>query len=191
MGTDGMEGVIEEYGKHYLITGLRDSKKVDLESLTGILREKRGSVVQVFNADLIAGWEHLFFAALNALKAFESKRNISKSLAMEILLYASMQRQISNALKLIGVKPDLSRVAVIVLSDSKSEIQERLEEVEAFFGGVVDDEVLSVDQRKLNLIKTTFGITDEELKAVGQARTPEEAIKYIVIEYMALLYLQK
>ncbi|RLI23861.1 hypothetical protein DRO58_08170 [Candidatus Bathyarchaeota archaeon] len=186
-----MRGFIKEYGKHYLITGLRVLKTVDLKCLMKILKEKQGCVVQVFNADLIAGWEHLFFAALNSLKAFESKRNISKNLSIEMLLYASMQRQISNALKSIGVKPDLSRIAVIILSDSEKKLQECLKEAEKFFGGVADDEVLSVDRRKLDLIKTAFRITDEELKAVGQTRTLEEAIKYTVIERMALLYLQK
>jgi len=186
-----MKGVIKEYGKHYLITGLRDSKVANLDLLMKTLKEKGSCVVQVFNADLIAGWEHLFFAAFNALKAFESKRNISKTLSMEILLYASMQRQISNALKLIGVRPDLSRVAVIILSDLESRLRECLEKIEDFFGGVTDETVLSVNPRKLDVIKATFGITEEELKAVSQARMPEEAVKYIVIERMALLHLQK
>jgi len=45
--------------------------------------------VQLFDASLVTTWEHLYFAALDSLTAFRNRENISRSLAMETMLYAS------------------------------------------------------------------------------------------------------
>ena len=186
-----MMGRIDRYGKYYWITGIRNVKTNNLEDLMRKFREDPESILQIFNADLIASWEHIFFATLNALKSFESGRNISRHLEMEILLYASTQRQIKNALELIGVKPDVKDIAVIILSDSKDRLLECISEVEEFFGGERDENILSIDSRKFDSIKEAFKITDEEIESMSGIRSREEALKYLVIEHMALLRIQK
>ena len=97
---------IEEAGKYVEITGFRN---VDVKDAEEFVEAARGDApksgwVQFFDADLVATWQHLYFAVLNALLAFRSGRNVSKSVAMEAMLYASAQRQISKALRLMGVK---------------------------------------------------------------------------------------
>ena len=72
---------------------------------------------QLFDARLVATWEHLYLAALNALVAFRSKCNISKSLAVETLLYASAQNQIQKATRLFGIKPSSSDIAVLIVGE--------------------------------------------------------------------------
>jgi len=54
--------------------------------------------IQFFDGGLIADKEHLEITAINALHAFKTGINISKSLAMETILYASAQRQIAAAI---------------------------------------------------------------------------------------------
>jgi len=61
-------------------------------------------LVQVFDADSIAGPMHVKFAFFHALKAFENKRNIMRNRALEILLRAACSRQIRKATEIVGVK---------------------------------------------------------------------------------------
>ena len=75
----------EEFGEYVEITGFSN---VEIEDAEGFLKatrmEQQGTAVQFFNAEFVATWQHLYFAALNALTAFRSKRNISKNIAMEV-----------------------------------------------------------------------------------------------------------
>ncbi|MEM2875986.1 MAG: KEOPS complex subunit Cgi121, partial [Candidatus Bathyarchaeia archaeon] len=114
-----------------------------------------------------------------------------RRLEMEILLYASARRQIEEALKLIGIKPSVKDIAVIILSDSEEDLLSCSRYVEKFFGGERNDAILSIDSRKFDLIKNAFKITEDEIEAVGGSRSSEETIKYLIIEHMALLNIQK
>ena len=69
--------------------------KAMIESIDGFLEkissfEKKYNVeVQVFDADLIYGKNHLQSAYDHAKRAFENNKNSTNSLAMETLLYAA------------------------------------------------------------------------------------------------------
>ncbi|MEM4473885.1 MAG: KEOPS complex subunit Cgi121, partial [Candidatus Bathyarchaeia archaeon] len=108
---------INEFGKYVAFAGFREVRISDVDFFIKEVRSKLDSrvVYQFFNANFVATWKHLFFAVLNALKAFESGSNISRSLAIEILLYASAQRQIQKAMDLIGITPKTTEIAVLVM----------------------------------------------------------------------------
>ena len=73
----------EEFGEYVEITGFSNVKIEDAEGfLKSTRRGQQGTAVQFFNAELVATWQHLYFAVLNALLAFKNERNISKSVAM-------------------------------------------------------------------------------------------------------------
>ena len=77
------------------IIGFRNGKIPNIDKFLEKFRnEDENNVIQFFDAEYVAGRQHLFFAALNALQAFENKVNISNNLAVETILYASAQRQI-------------------------------------------------------------------------------------------------
>ena len=78
----------------------------------------RDCEVQFFDAALVATWEHLYFAVLNAVMNLKSTRGISKSIAVESVLYASAQRQIQKAIDFIGLKPDSENAAVVVICEN-------------------------------------------------------------------------
>ena len=61
-------------------------------------------VIQAFNADVIYGKNHLASAVEHAVRAMKRKTNTTNSLAMEILLYASGERQLKLAIPKMGVK---------------------------------------------------------------------------------------
>ena len=101
-----------EYGKCAEITGFR---QIDFSRAEAFLKTCRKQInhieLQIFDADLIATYEHLYFATLNALQAFRVKTNITKSVAVELMLFASAKRQIQRAIEHIGIKPQSRNIS--------------------------------------------------------------------------------
>ena len=180
---------IKGSGWSVAVGGFRDAPVGDVDELLSRVGEAAGqSVFQLFDADKVAGWRHLFFAAVNAVKAFEAGTAISRGLAMEALLYASCVDQISQALDVTGVSPSTERVALLVMSEGREGAAEAFERISGVLGRV-DDVVLRVDGGKLEALKGVFGISDRELEAVGSSA--EEALTWLIVERGALLPLRK
>ncbi len=134
----------------------------------------------------------MYFAALNALRAFERKSNISSSLAVEALLYASAQRQIKKAMDMLGIKPDSSEIAVLIVAENKEGADVALEIVTGLISGERDDGVLELTAEKFERIKNLFGVSDLEIEAqLRKEGFEREALVDLVIEHMALLATQR
>lgn len=183
---------LEEFGKYVEIAGFRDVKITDLRGLLETLNDEKPMQVDVqfFDATLIATWEHLYFAVLNALVAFRSKRNISKSVAVETLLYASAQNQIQKATRLLGVKPSSSDIAVLIVGEQSEPIRSVLSTISKNVGGPRDDGVLELSQEKFEAIRRFFGISENQLRAVRRRGSLERALVDLVIEQVALVAVQ-
>jgi KEOPS complex subunit Cgi121 len=161
---------------------------LDVESVDDLLKqvgeEVSPCIFQLFDADRVAGWEHLYFAAVNAVKAFESGASFSKSMALEILLYASCQDQITRAFDIIGLAQYTRRAALLVMGQSDEEAEHAFERASKILGAA-DDSVLSVGDEKLELLRRTYSISDTELDTIGGDR--KEALTRLIIERGALL----
>jgi len=146
--------------------------------------------VQFFDADLIATWEHIYFAVLNALTAFVTKRNISRNVAMETMLYASAQRQIRKAIGFIGVKRGVANIAVVIIGSEADDLQAAVSAIKKQFGKEPDESVLEMSECKAERLREAFRISNEEIKATGEKSGLEQALVNLVIERMALLSTQ-
>lgn len=178
----------EILGKYVIITGFRGVKIEDVTILLRNIHERiKGVYVQLFDANLIASWEHPYFAALNALRAFGTGLNISKDLALEALLYASGQHQIRKALESLGVGPGSSSVAVLIIAAEKSDADEALETVSDLLHCSVSDEVLELTNEKIRAVKELFNISELELEAASRNESLERTLVNLVIEHVALL----
>jgi len=180
---------IDGLNRYIAIAGFKNVKIEDKDNLINTLqRSVQNGCVQFFNANLIAGWEHLFFAALNALKSFESKLNISNNLAIEMLLFASAQRQIRKAVELLGIKPESSQIATLIIAETQQRASEALERVSEFLNCERDDSVVELTNEKFESIKKLFGISHLEFKSKLTRKGLERpALIDLVIEHMALL----
>ncbi len=177
---------LEGLGYHVCMGGFRTEPIRDVEALVEALSNRASPhTFQVFDADRVAGWRHLFFAALNAVKAFRRGCNVSRSLGMEVLVYASCQRQIREAFRIVGLRPGCSRIALVVLSESRDGCVEAYRRCSEILG-VEDDSVLEVSGQKLGVITEVYGISQSELEARG-GENPAEAVSCLVVERMALL----
>ena len=187
--------MLEEVDHHYLLVLGFDGARIS--DPDGVLKQLRSSVkdaeVQLLRADLIAGREHLFFAARNALQSFKGTRRKSKSLAVEFLLFVSCQGQISKAIELLGVTRRDRRVALAALSGSKTAL-ERLEEVaRSKIRGDRDDGLVEIRSKgKADELRRVYGITSRESDASRFSDEPElEVLKRLVIERSSLVAIDR
>ncbi len=180
---------LEQEPQYVEITGFENIKVEKPEQFVDTMRGHKNTdlSIQFFDADLIATWEHLYFAAVNALKAFETKRNISKNLAVEIMLYASAQRQIKKAIEIIGIKNNCTNIAVIIVGKTSNYIETELLSVSKYFGKQPNEKVLKLTSSKSEHIRKSFGITDEEMIVVTKSDKVNCALVDLVLERMALL----
>ena len=178
---------IKEYGKYVEITGYRSIAFGKAEAFLKANRKQTQNIdIQFFDAELIATQEHLYFAVLNALESFNNKTNQSKSPAMETMLYASAQRQIQKAIERSGIKPKTKNMAVTIIGEDPTQIQNTLEALTKSVGTDPDEGVLEITKTKETKIKKAFNIQNKELNILKDD-DPQKAIVNLVIEQVALL----
>jgi tRNA threonylcarbamoyladenosine modification (KEOPS) complex Cgi121 subunit len=180
---------IQEYRKYCEIAGFKNAKMSNTDGfLEAINRKKPLDVeVQFFDTDLIATWQHIYFSVLNAMLAFRNRENISKSLAMETMLYASVRRQIHKATQLVGIKPTSQNIAVLIVEGKPEAVESALARISTCIAGQPDDLVLALSEEKIKRIKRAFEISEAELETVMERDGVEKTIVDLVIERMALL----
>ncbi len=184
-----MTGKPEEPNENITIVGFSNVK---LENINNFLehfrKENKDAPIQFFDTKHVAGPQHLYFAALNSLNAFDKKTNISNNLAVEALLYASAQRQIKKAVKMLGIKQDSSEVAAVIMTKNSHEKNNYLRLITQIIPGERNDNVLELTNKKIIDIKKLFNISDIEFDAkLKKEGLEKEALIDLVIERMALL----
>src|SRR6266852_9400341 len=155
--------LIKEIDNYYLLSlGFAKASIADPEHILRQLRSvNEQAEVQLVKADLIAGPEHLQFAARNAIYSFNGKRRRSKSLAMELLLYISCQRQIAKAIRLLGVDSKDSRIAIVALSESRAALEELARAAQSMVGGEADEDLIEIQsEQRFAKLRRSYGITD-------------------------------
>jgi tRNA threonylcarbamoyladenosine modification (KEOPS) complex Cgi121 subunit len=178
-----------EFNKKISIIGFSNVKLENTNSfLEKFRKENKGAPIQFFNAKHVAGPLHLYFAALNALNAFEKKTNISNNLEVETLLYASAQRQIQKAIKTVGIKQDSTEIATLIITEDRHKKIGYLRLVSENVPGERNDKVLELTNKKIDKIKKLFNISDTEFETKLKKKGGEkETLTDLVIERMALL----
>ncbi|HJJ43328.1 MAG TPA: KEOPS complex subunit Cgi121 [Methanocorpusculum sp.] len=142
-----------------------------LEKVNRIGKET-GSTIVLFDATKIAGRPHIESAVMHAKRSFFNGKNIARSLSMEILLYASGQRQCSLAPR-FGLQIGNNQVFVLILDGETEKAHDNLRVI------VEETDDITADRETL---KKEFDITDEELGVVGESRIGE-----LVLERVALV----
>ena len=162
-----------------------------------LLRELRlgfpGCEIQLFRADRVAGKEHLLFAAIEAIRAFRQHRERARTLAVELLLYVSCQRQISKAIQLLGVGPRTADVVFAAITNDETDPQALGRKAASAFSAQEDDRVVEIISRKKSReLMRAYKVSATEIEA---AKQPDEdgtsVLKRLVIERSALLAVEK
>ncbi|HJJ48914.1 MAG TPA: KEOPS complex subunit Cgi121 [Methanocorpusculum sp.] len=136
------------------------------------IAEKTNSCIVLFDAEKIAGRQHIECALAHAKRAFSEKKNIARTLSMEILLYVSAQRQCSLAPR-FGLHEGENYVYVLIEGGDEKTARTELAKL------IADaPEVCAT----VDTLKKEFGITDAELEITGISRISE-----LVCERVALM----
>ncbi|MDO9539228.1 MAG: KEOPS complex subunit Cgi121 [Methanocalculus sp.] len=159
--------------------------KVQVESVPEVLRKireiSRSHCIRIvcMNATMMAGRSHAEEAIRQALLAEKEGTMTARSLEMEVLLYASGQRQTSLAMNFGLHEGEMT--TWIGLIPHSGEVWGELAE---FMTIINDEEEIPPD--RILLLQELFGITDKEIETVGTRRINE-----LVIERTALLNVLK
>lgn len=114
-------------------------------------------IIQLMDADAIAGKIHLEQGTIHAINAFLRGENLANDLGIEILLRTSGQRQISKAFDILGLKEGEMNMAVVMIDCPDYFI----DELNNLF--TRNDAVLEADESKLLKI---YDIPKKELKHI-------------------------
>ena len=115
-------------------------------------------IIQLMDADAIAGKEHLQHGIIHAMNAFKRGDNLAKDLGIEILLRTSGQRQISKAFDILGLKEGNMNIAVVMI-DCPDYFVDELSDM-----FVRNDAVLEADE---SILKDLYEIPEKELKTIN------------------------
>ncbi|MFP3909815.1 MAG: KEOPS complex subunit Cgi121 [Halobacteriota archaeon] len=134
-----------------------------------------GCDIALLNSDYIADRAHAELAAKKAIRSWEQGKKIARTLPMEVLLYASANRQINQALEM-GVKPNAdNKVVAVVIGD---------EDCVSKFKGAVnfrEEAVLHMDDMKRERLTRFFDIKEEEIRITGEERIPNIIKERVVL----------
>ena len=138
--------------------------------------ESKDCEVQLLDAKMVFGEAHLKSAFEHAKRAFLEERNSAKSMATEVLLYASGERQISGAIEKMGIKEGLKEFCILLVGDDDPD------DLIRHLGLKRDDTLLEGDVKNLK----SYGISKKEIGSV-----PEDRVFDLVLERVAMVDLLK
>ena len=146
---------------------------------------EKNVAIQVMNADMVYGKNHLISAAEHAIRAVLEKRNSMRFLSNEIMLYAAGERQIGAAISKMGIKRGHSKTAFVFVH-SISDIDEANGDISSdeaidFIGEIgmtLNSDVLYGDE---SVIKR-FGIPDGEIDTIEKDKYED-----LILEKVAMV----
>ena len=136
----------------------------------------RGAEVSLLDARAVFGRDHLESAALHAIRARDARTMSSRSVAMETLLYAAGARQVQDAIRSVGLRPDTTAIGVVLFGSA------RVDDFIRDMGWTRDDGVLNAEGKSLE----DFGISDQAAGTVSESQGAD-----LVLEKVALLDVEK
>ena len=156
------------------ILGLKGEINSVGETLSKINSIKKDSeIIQLLNADAVAGRRHIEHGVNQAFLAFERGENLANDMGVEICLRCSAQRQISKAFDLLGLKEGPMNLCAILI-----DCDDYISQLSSLFN--LDDDVLKPD---VNVLKEIYGISDDELEIIGVENILIDRISKLTVDY--------
>ena len=120
----------------------------DVPSILDIVNSLRdnccdGCLIQLLDADGVAGYDHVLHGVRQAVLSFERGNNLANDLGVEILVRIAGTRQISEAFNILGLHPGEMNLC-IVLINCPDYFKDQLNNI-----FTKDDTVLEPDTEKL------------------------------------------
>lgn len=166
-GKDRIVGIAE-------LRNSNDLKQKELIQLAASMSSD-SLTVQLLNGLLIANEIHLLSAAQNAIRAHQGDYMISRSLDVEIIVFASAQRQIGRALEALGVHDGLDEIALVVIGTDNSSVEDSIRDLVDTIGTETVPSFSATNER-MERVKKHFQIDDKEINAISDSETLESRL---------------
>lgn len=140
--------------------------------------QKKQVYIQVFNADLIFGKNHIISAVKHAKRSIENKTNTTNSFEMEILLYASGERQLKLAIPKMGIKEENAKIVFTFVKEKGAITDDLIIEILELLYLKRDDNIIEGDEDTLK----RFGINKTELETVSKDKYED-----LILEKVAMV----
>ena len=160
------------------ITELHNSNHLKQDELIQLAKSlSSGSlVVQLLNGLLIADETHLLSAVQNAINAKQGEYMLSRSLDVEVLVFASAQRQIGRALDALGVFDGLDEIAAVVVGIDTASVEKTIRALADKIGEETIP-LFAATSERIERLKDHYQIGDKEIGAIADSDTIESQLK--------------
>jgi len=142
--------------------------------------EKKTIEIQLFDASMIFGSIHLKSAFVHALRAFQREEMATHSLGMELLFYASGERQITRAIQKMGIKQGETTIIICFLfpKNFHNNIDTIIDNFLTHFDLKQKESVIEPDKTMIS----RFGISNNAISSVKH-----DQLFQLVLEKIALV----
>ncbi len=112
---------------------------------------------------------------------------------MEILLYMAANRQVTEALKLVGLSSETRKTAAVLVGKSKEELTKAADFVAELLNQMYEDSLVDDwSAERIENVRSTFGIGEKELEAtMRKGESLARALERLATERSALLTIRK
>ena len=106
-------------------------------------------ILQLINADYVAGLTHLELIGKQIWSLYEKKLLVAKNIELEILLRIACSNQISYSIKHVGVNKKIKNVGIMVFGTKKS--------INLFYNNlnkycIIDNKLLDINENKIKFL---------------------------------------
>jgi len=178
--------IVGEFGKKNILVSGGYANIEDIPGLIETLDEidsKYGTISQVFDADFIAGKNHILQASRLALDSLERGRAFANDPSIELTCWTAGMRQINKSLDRVGVKEDSERIAIVTIGEDVEKVKKAQDDTVEEISMDLDDDVLDIDEEKEKNLTDAYSLSEDQLET--------HSIDELVIEKVALLSLEQ
>ncbi|MHA1906181.1 MAG: KEOPS complex subunit Cgi121 [Candidatus Thorarchaeota archaeon] len=129
--------------------------------------------IQLFDASKIVDTQHLLSASQNALNAWNGEYAQSRSLSVEIAVFASGQHQIGRALATVGVSDNLPSIAAVVIASETDDVTHCINTLMKAIGTQSEPE-FPPNPKRMREIMDIFGIKKSEMDVFMESDNSDE-----------------
>lgn len=157
----------------------------DIEKTIKILEEvdkKNGTISQLFDANKIAGKNHLLHSTKLALESIESGKAFADSPRIELTCWTAGLRQISKSLDRVGIKKGSKKIALATIGNKASTVNKTQSEIFQKIGVESDEKVLEVNSEKIEDLQTAFSISEKQTELFPLEEVVRERIALLSLD---------
>ena len=129
-----------------------------------VIGKRNATILQVFDAEYIAGPIHLVHAVRQALLAMRTGEMRAQSPDLEILRWVAVEKEIRRAIAKVGVHESTRNFAFVCVGENAKSVRNSITTLLNEFGIKPTNTVLKLTRKKAELIKQKYGIKENRVE---------------------------